>query len=414
MRELLKKGSVIVVLGPGGVGKTTVAAALGMAAAQAGLDTALITVDPARRLREALGIERVSHGPVRLSTRRLLTAGVDASTRLSVTMLDVKRTWDKLVEQFVDSPSRRRTILQNRFYQSLTEQFAGAEAYAALEQLRELHESGQFEVEIVDTPPAAHAFEFFDAPRHLVRLLDSTAARWLFQPESSLGRNALTLASRAAGFVISQLEVFTGSQMLSALAEFFSTAAEAAAGLRERFRTTEAMLHSRNLNFVLVTTPGEDRLKQALELLAHTQQQKLNLRGVVVNRMLDQPTFESLVHNCRRLPGHLADADNLRSILSEDGADNPKFAALVRYLESYSRYQRLEFEQALHFARELPPSVTLSMAPAVEIGVRDLASLAKLASFITRPGGRKLLENAAGAFGLCATEARTGKRPALR
>jgi len=132
VKELLRKGAIVVMLGTGGVGKTTVAAALGLAAARKGLNTALITVDPARRLREALGLERLSSQPTRLDRHRLRAAGLDSSIRLSAMMLDVKRTWDTLVDEFIKSPEARCRILENQFYRSLTEQFAGAEAYAAL------------------------------------------------------------------------------------------------------------------------------------------------------------------------------------------------------------------------------------------------------------------------------------------
>src|SRR5262249_51779132 len=148
---------------------------------------------------------------------------------------------------------------------------AGAEAYAALEQLDELQRSAQFDIAIVDTPPAAHAFEFFEAPRHLVRLLESPAARWLFSPEASLSHNALTIAGRAARFVIAQLEAFAGTVTLSAISDFSGLAAEAAAGLGDRFRRTEAMMHSARVSFVLVTTVREDRLHDALNLVALTR-----------------------------------------------------------------------------------------------------------------------------------------------
>jgi anion-transporting ArsA/GET3 family ATPase len=398
VKQLLRKGAIIVMLGTGGVGKTTVAAALGLAAAREGLNTGLITVDPARRLREALGLERLSARPTRLDGRRLRAAGLDSTIRLSAMMLDVKRTWDTLVHEFIKSPEARCRILENPFYHSLSRQFAGAEAYAALKQLDELHRSGQFDIEIVDTPPAAHAFEFFEAPRHLVRLLDSTAARWLFTPETSLSRNALTIASRAARFVIAQLETFTGTRTLSALSEFFELAAQAAAGLSERFHKTEVLMHSASVSFVLVTTPGEDRLHEALALAALMQRQNFNLRAIVLNRMLDERTFDALHSRRRRPPGHLADIARLHRVLGED---DPKFDALVGYLESYREHQMLEVERAVRFAHELPPGIALAIAPAVELGVRDLRSLATISSMLTHSTpGHKFLDNAADALGL--------------
>lgn len=400
MKELLRKGAIVVMLGNGGVGKTTVAAALGLAAARKGLNTALITVDPARRLREALGLERLSALPVRLDGRRLRAAGLDSSIRLSAMMLDVKRTWDTLVREFVKSPDARCRILENPFYRSLTQQFAGAEAYAALEQLDELHRSGQFDIQIVDTPPAAHAFEFFEAPRHLVRLLDSPAARWLFTPDAALSRNALTIAGRAARFVIAQLETFTGTRTLSAISDFFGLAAEAAAALSERFHKTEAMMHSANVSFVLVTTPAEDRLHEALELATLTQQQNFSLRAIVLNRILDERTFGALRSRRGRPPAHLAEIARLRGALGENDS---KLGALICYLESYREHQMLEVQRAMRFAHELPPRIELALTPAVEPGVRDLHSLASLSSILTSPAsGRKFLDDAADALGITA------------
>src|SRR5205823_1793333 len=147
--------------------KTTVAAALGVAAATRKLNTALITVDPARRLRDALGVAHLGGKPTRLSGTRLRSAGLAPSLRLSAMVLDVKGAWDALVERFARDAETRRRILENPFYQNLTQQFAGSEAYAALQQLFDVHRSGEFEIEVVDTPPAAHAFEFLQAPARL-------------------------------------------------------------------------------------------------------------------------------------------------------------------------------------------------------------------------------------------------------
>jgi anion-transporting ArsA/GET3 family ATPase len=392
VKELLKKGAILVMMGNGGVGKTTVAAALGLAAAREGLNTALITVDPARRLREALGLERLSARPTRLDGRRLRAAGLDSSLRLSALMLDVKRTWDSLVDELVESPEARCRILANPFYRSLTQQFAGAEAYAALEQLDELHRSGQFDIQIVDTPPAAHAFEFFEAPRHLIHLLDSPAGRWLFAPDTTLSSKPPTLASRAARFVIAQVEAFTGTRTLSAVSDFFGLAGEAAAGLSERFHRTEAMMHSARVSFVLVTTAVEDRLNEALKLAALTEQRNFGLRAIVINRMLDERTFGALRSTRRRLPAHLAEIASLRRVLGEN---DRKLSALADYLEGYRAQQMLEVERAVRFAQELPRRIDLAIIPAVVPGVRDLRALAGLASILaSSTPGRRFLDNA--------------------
>ena len=411
VKELISKGAVVVMLGTGGVGKTTVAAALGLAAARAGLNTLLITVDPARRLREALGLERLSAQPLQLDRRRLRAAGLDSTIRLSVMMLDVKRTWDSLVQELVKSPEARRRILENPFYRSLSEQFAGAEAYAALEQLNELHGSGQFDIQIVDTPPAAHAFEFFDAPQHFVRLLDSPAARWLFMPKSALSNNALKVASRASRFVVSQLESFTGTRTLSALTEFFAMAAEASVALKERMQTAEAMMHSPRVNFVVVTTPREDRLHQALRLAAVTQEHRFSLRTIVLNRVLDGRTFDALLRARRRPPVYLAEITQLRRGLGEHDS---RLDALVSYLEHYRESQIFEVERAARFAHELPQHVSLAIAPAFEAGVRDLRALATISSILVdSKHGRKFLDHVAEVLGIAAVLDNTPIRSSL-
>jgi hypothetical protein len=155
------------------------------------------------------------------------------------------------------------------------------------------------------------------------------------------------------------------------------------------------------MNFVLATTPAEDRLNEARTLVARTEREKLNLRGIVLNRMLDERTFNALLRAPRRIPGHLADAARLRTALRTDATSDPRLVALVGYLEEYGEQQRREVERAAQFAHELPPHMSLGLAPAVELGVRDLRSLAKLGSILARQlPGRKFLDNAAGAFGI--------------
>jgi anion-transporting ArsA/GET3 family ATPase len=215
LNNLLTKGSIPILLGTGGVGKTTIAAALGLAGASAGLDTAVITVDPAQRLRDALGLARLGGHPTRIGKQQLRNAGLAPTLKLSAMMLDVKGAWDAVVERFVPNKATRSRIFENPFYQSLTTEFAGSEAFAALQQLYDLHQAGAFELEVVDTPPASHSFEFLQAPARMIRLLDSRTARWLFTPSLSAGRIAMKLASNAARFVVRELERVAGKSVLS-------------------------------------------------------------------------------------------------------------------------------------------------------------------------------------------------------
>ena len=385
MKHLLKKGSILILLGTGGVGKTTVAAALGLAAAQAPLDTALITVDPARRLREALGLSRLGGTPTRISERALRSANLDPKLNLSAMQLDVKGAWDAMVERFAKLPSTRKKILDNPFYKNLTEEYAGSEAYAALQQLYDLHQSEAFDIEIVDTPPAAHAFEFLQAPARLARLLDSRAARWLFTPSLSAGRFAMRIANTAARFVIRELERFAGGHVLSTISDFFEAAAEAVDAMLDRLHKTETLLHSPEVRFILVTTAEEDRLRRARELIAEMEAEGLTLSAIVINRFLDEETWSEVMKHPGAEPPTLSRIRKLHAARKNSGEDGLGLNGVVEFLEEYRARSLEDIARVEHFVRELSAKVTVAIAPEIEVGVRDLAVLSRVAKCLLTP-----------------------------
>jgi anion-transporting ArsA/GET3 family ATPase len=385
LKELLKKGSILIVLGTGGVGKTTMAAALGLGAARAGLKTALITVDPARRLRDALGLETLGGKPTGLGRNRLTAAGLDPSLQLSAMMLDTKRAWDDLIERFTADESARERILHNPFYRQLTEQFAGSEAYAALSQLYDLHSSGDFDLIVVDTPPAANAFEFLQAPAHLTRLLDSRMARWLFAPYLSAGRLAMKLASGAARFVVREMERFAGATVLSSISEFFTAAQQTVDGVVERFQKTEALLHSGSVHFVLVTSAEEQRLRQARTLIEEMRTERLNLSAIIMNRFVDEEIWHYLAGNRQGKPPGLEAIKSLREEFGQSLDRHPGLDALVKYLADYRSRTYRDVVQAAGFAQGLPAGLKLTLTPEIRSGVLGLEQLAQFANYLAQP-----------------------------
>ena len=401
MKELLKSRSVLIVLGSGGVGKTTIAAALGVAAATAHLRTAVITVDPARRLRDALGLPRLSRKPTRIDARRLRAAGLDPALKLSAMVLDVKGEWDAMVAEHVADPAVRRRILDNVFYQSLSTRFAGSDAYAALEALYDLHASGHFDLEVVDTPPAAHAFEFVQAPARLTRLLDSQAARWLLKPAGRPASLALRLAGRITSYVARELERFAGGDTLSSIADFFVAAAGAAERIAARMQTVSSLLRSPAVRFVLVTTAEPDRLRQARGLIDKMEAEGLHLGAIVINRFLDEAICGGLGRGGKsasgsggRLVDHvfgdaldhaLSEISALRAALDADGADDEGVAAALAYLESYGGRAEEDIRRVRRFVDGVPARVKVALAPEIRPGTPSLAALARLANFLITP-----------------------------
>ena len=393
MKELLKPRSVLIVLGSGGVGKTTIAAALGLAAAAANLPTAVITVDPTRRLRDALGLPRLGGKPTRINAQRLRAAGLDPALKLSAIALDVKGEWDAMVAEHVTDPATRRRILDNAFYRRLSTQFAGSDAYAALDALHDLHSAGHFDLEVVDTPPASHAFEFVRAPARLMRLLDSQGARWLLKPDAQPASLALRLAGRITSYVARELERFAGGDTLSSIIDFFADAAGAAERITTQMRNASSLVHSPAVRFVLVTTAEPDRLRQARQLISEMESEGLRLGAIVINRFLDETICRGFTHasdgsgrsRSQVLDHALEEIPALRTALDADGANDQGVDAAVAYLESYRLRAAGDIRRVRRFADGVPARIRIALAPEIRPGTPSLVTLGQLATFLVAP-----------------------------
>ena len=351
LKDLLTKGSIPILLGTGGVGKTTIAAALALAGASANLNTAVITVDPSKRLRDALGLAHLGGEPIRIGARQLSAAGLDRNLQLSAMMLDVSGEWDAIIKRFVTDAATRERIFENPFYKSLTAEFAGSEAFAALQRLYDLHQTAGFELEVVDTPPASHSFEFLQTPARMIRLLDSRTARWLFTPSLSAGRIAMKVASETARFVVREIERFAGGSVLSTITDFFAAMAESMDAIIDRLHKTEALLHSPAVKFVMVTTAEPDRIRQARELLSQMDCEGLKLSAIVINRFLDERTFQECEGSVERPLSHLAEISELRASIAKDGAEANGIGRLVRHFEEYRERTLDDIRRVASFAR---------------------------------------------------------------
>ena len=227
--ERLFSGRLIVCVGCGGVGKTTVAAALGIEAARAGRRTLVLTIDPARRLADALGVELSGEA------REIPLPALERSSgSLSALMLDMKRTFDGLVERFAENAEIRERIFANSIYQHVSDALAGSAEYSAMERVYQVAESGDYDLIVVDTPPAQHALDFLEAPQRLIDFLESRLVALLIHPAFSAGRLGLKFFQRGARRVLQLLEGVTGLSFLEDLSEFLLAFEGMAAGFRGR------------------------------------------------------------------------------------------------------------------------------------------------------------------------------------
>jgi anion-transporting ArsA/GET3 family ATPase len=277
MDELLDTAAIVVCCGAGGVGKTTTAAALALRAAEHGRRVCVLTIDPARRLAQSMGLTELDNTP------RAVT-GVDGDGSLDAMMLDMKRTFDDIVLSHAD-PVRAQQILANPFYVSLSSSFAGTQEYMAMEKLGQLKAQGQWDLIVVDTPPSRSALDFLDAPQRLGRFLDGRMIRLLLAPAKAGGRAYMKVFSVGFNMFTSVLTRILGGEALKDLSLFVSSLESMFGGFRERADQTYRLLKEPGTSFVVVAVPERDALREAAYFVERLSAEQMPLATVVLNRM---------------------------------------------------------------------------------------------------------------------------------
>ncbi len=283
--SILFERRIVVCVGTGGVGKTTLAAALAVEGARRGRRCAVLTIDPARRLADALGVEALGNEPSAIPRERLDALGVPPGGSLSALMLDMKRTFDDLVARFADSEEARERILGNRIYQHVSDALAGSSEYSAMEKVYELSESDAFDLIVVDTPPSQHALDFLEAPRRLLEFLDSRLVQVLLHPAFAAGRFGVRLFQRGIERVLHVIERVSGVAFLEDISEFLLAFEGMSEGFRQRAHQVEARLIGPESAFVLAASPSREATRQALAFLDRLDRARVPLAGAVVNRV---------------------------------------------------------------------------------------------------------------------------------
>ncbi len=279
--NLLASREMVLVAGSGGVGKTTIAAAMGIAAAQRQTGKILVlTVDPARRLATALGLDQVGNTPVRIKPAVFKEAGVKVRGQLWVAMLDTKAGWDELIRLHAPDAAVRDAVLANPLYQNITSRFVHSHDYLAMEQLHDLHATGEFDLVIVDTPPSRSALSILDAPGRMVDFFGSRLLRWLTVPYRS---RLFTVASKPFYQVADRV---LGSRFLQDIADFFVLFQAMESGFVKRARSVEALLVDARTAFVVVTTLETAPSHEARFLAQELLHRKMSLGAIVANRVL--------------------------------------------------------------------------------------------------------------------------------
>ncbi len=349
---------VIVCCGSGGVGKTTTSAALALRAAERGRKAVVLTIDPARRLAQSMGIEKLDNVPRPVP-------GVDAVNggSLDAMMLDMKRTFDEVVESQA-SPEKAQAILSNPFYVTLSSSFAGTQEYMAMEKLGQLRQdarrTGRWDLIVVDTPPARSALDFLDAPERLSGFLDGRFIRLLLAPAKGPAR----LMTAGVGAVTNTMAKVVGAQVLKDLQMFVAAFDTLFGGFRNRAQQTFELLQTRETAFLVVAAPEPDALREAAYFVARLDSESMPLAGLVVNRAtpgLDGISAEQAIAGAERLELDGSETAGTTAGLLRLHADR---------VRRTTREQRMQ--QRFHAAHPRVPTVVV---PALSTDVHDLDGL---------------------------------------
>jgi len=371
--RLLAAKEIAITCGPGGVGKTTVAAAIAaMAACHHGGRVLVVTVDPAKRLADALGLKGIGNTEHRIEPELFKEVGVTPRGELWAAMLDTQASWDALIERHAPDRRTREQILSNPLYRNISGRFVQSHDYIAAERLFEIHSTGQYDLIVVDTPPSRHALDFLDAPKRMAEFFSSRLLRWLIVPYRS---RLVTLASRPFQQVADRV---LGTQFLSDISEFFILFQSMHAGFVERAEAVVRLLGDRRTTFLVVSTLESSPLAEAEAFCDELSRRHLHLGAVVLNQTL--PDY-------LRDPGALAvaralgeRADEIAERLPTDPAlTAPLLREVAESFLNYSLVARREAEQRDELA---PAPEVLAAAPAMETDIASLGGLLALGETI--------------------------------
>jgi anion-transporting ArsA/GET3 family ATPase len=284
--DVIEQRHIVVCCGTGGVGKTTVAAVLAVEGARRGRNAVVVTIDPAKRLANTLGLDSLSDTPHEIDRERWdRGATAPEGSRLSALMLDTKSTFDHLVVKHAADDEQAQRILTNTFYRNVSTALSGTQEYMAMEKLYELHEEGGYDLIVVDTPPTRHALDFLDAPKRLTRLLDNRIFRLLMMPT----RAYLRVVGAGVQAFLRTVSRVVGTEVIDDVVAFFRAFEGMEEGFRDRANQVLALLADPSSSFVLVTSPRRDAVEEATFFAERLSESDIPVEGLVVNRV--HPSF---------------------------------------------------------------------------------------------------------------------------
>jgi len=361
--KVLRERQVIVCVGAGGVGKTTVAATLALRAAAEGRKVMVLTIDPAKRLANALGLKELGNTQSRVDPERIRAAGVEPRGELWAMMLDLQRSWDDFIARHIPQEQREK-LLENRFYKTLSTALAGSQEYIATEKLYELHARDEFDLIVLDTPPTAHALDFLDAPKRILDFLENDSMRILAAPALAAGKLGIKLMGLGGSWAAKAISRLTGTETLEELFLFMREIQGTYEVFKDRAAKVKALFASDAAAFVLVTNAQGVTVDETIYFHRLLLEERIPIAAVVANR----------VHR-DFLRGRSLPTEAELAALLEAGSGDPTLAGrLLLTLEEAASMAHLDRRHLDRLAAATEPTAQLRV-PRFDTDVHDLADL---------------------------------------
>jgi len=386
LAALLSAREVVVFCGSGGVGKTSVAAASALtAAARLGGKVLVLTIDPARRLADALGLEAFGNVARRVPLDAYTEFGVEPRGELWAAMLDTKRSWDELVLRHAPDDATAYRILDNRMYHNVTSRFVQSHDYIAMERLYEIHASGKYDLIVIDTPPTRNAIDFLEAPARMAEFFGGRLLRWLTMPYRLGGGRGGRMINVASRPFYQMADRVLGSQFLQDIAEFFLNFQSMYGGFVERAQAVEQLLHDRRTTFAVVTTLEGAPLREAETFCRELSARGFDLGALVLNKTL--PEYLLSAEAVRAAEVFARDRDALaRELVAEGAGELSDPVATARVLgtlaDSFGNYEvvaQREAELRSELSRLAPPGPEVVVSvPTFDADIADIRGLVRI------------------------------------
>lgn len=367
--EILADRRICICAGSGGVGKTTTSAAIASGLAARGMKVAVLTIDPAKRLADSLGLEELGNEPRQVAPDLFAEAGVEMKGELWAMMLDSKATFDELVERNAPDEAARDRILENRIYRQISNALAGSQEYMAMEKLYEIHQSGDYDFLVLDTPPSRNALDFLDAPKRLTQFIEGRSLQIFMRPTGL----ATSLIGRGSAVMFQILKRILGFDLLSDIGEFLQAFSGMVDGFSERAKSVSALLADPATSFIVVCGPQGEPIEEAIYFQRKLLEAEMPVGGIIVNK----------VHYA------IEGGEGVESTLTDElGVDSDLAERVNANFVDYRALAARDAENISRLSRDLNEQ-TVIRVPYFDEDVHDLGGLLKIDGYLFASGDER-------------------------